>query len=169
VQTQNFTSPVYAIGVNAQFGIQTALEAFLLGIAETDPNQVAIVHPPRIKAPDGNSWPAEYYSWQYQYCSEWGFYQGADPKNNQSIQTIFQSVEMFEDGCNAAFPKGLPTFPAVNKILDPYGGWHMNPTHVFFTNGECKFPPKILFRIELNHHSFIGTEIKNKRRSMENT
>lgn len=69
LQTQNFTSPAYADGLYANFGIETTLTAFLTGIAETDPSQSATVHPP---ADDATGTDPDTLSWTFQYCSEFG-------------------------------------------------------------------------------------------------
>jgi len=74
-------------------------------------------------------------AWQYQYCSQLGFFQAADPNNKRSIQAQVVTMQLVQEQCNAAFPKGaLPSSPDVGSILQ-YGGWVMNPTRVMFTNG----------------------------------
>jgi hypothetical protein len=62
---------------------------------------------------------------------------GANPHNNRSIQSQFESLAVFQQQCLDAFPEGaVPPEPRVQVLDDKYGGWFMNPTHVFFTNGE---------------------------------
>lgn len=73
-------------------------------------------------------------SWQYQYCSKYGYYQRGNPANPHTIQSKFVSLESFQKGCDEAF-SGLPTSPDVSVPLK-YGGWHMNPSNTFWTSGE---------------------------------
>ena len=66
-----------------------------------------------------------------------GFFQGANPNNNQSIQSLFLSQEDIQKDCLKSFPEGaVPPEPPVDVLNKAYGGWHMNPTHVFFTDGQ---------------------------------
>lgn len=66
-----------------------------------------------------------------------GFFMGANPQNNRSIESQFLSLAMSQQQCLDAFPEGaVPPEPKVQVLDDKYGGWFMNPTHVFFTNGE---------------------------------
>ena len=123
----------------------------MAGIAETDPNTFAVAGPPDTEAADS-------LAWQYQYCTEFGmlssspnmglwpgliacvcvgFFQGANPHNNRSIQSQFSSQENIQKDCLNAFPKGaVPPEPSVGGLNNVYGGWYMNPTHVFFTDGQ---------------------------------
>lgn len=64
METKNGTGPAYSEGLAATFGISAALDAFLTGIAETDPDTFAIARPP--------SQDSDYLAWHYQYCTEFG-------------------------------------------------------------------------------------------------
>ena len=66
-----------------------------------------------------------------------GFFQAANPHNNRSIQSQFLSLEYEQQTCLNSFPEGTtPPEPNVDALNKAYGGWHMNPTHVFFTDGQ---------------------------------
>ncbi|PSR72211.1 hypothetical protein PHLCEN_2v11918 [Hermanssonia centrifuga] len=127
LETKNNTAAPLEAGLAATFGIEVALEAFLKGIAEIDYDSIS-----------GNADdPVTDMSWMWQYCSEYGFYQRGDPENPLSIETSFQSLELFQQECNSTFPEGLPLSPQVQHV-DKYGGWNMTPSNVLFTNGECE-------------------------------
>ncbi|KII85736.1 hypothetical protein PLICRDRAFT_178765 [Plicaturopsis crispa FD-325 SS-3] len=124
LETQNQTAIPVEQGLNATYGIEDALRAFLDAIAELDYDSV----------PPGPPDPTADFSWMYQYCSEYGFYQRGDPNNPLSIETSFLSLDYFQAGCNESF-KGLPPSPQVDHV-NKYGGWNMTPSNVLFTNGE---------------------------------
>jgi len=66
-----------------------------------------------------------------------GYFIGTDPYNNRSIQSQFLTQASLQQECLSSFPEGaIPPEPNVRALNDAYGGWHMNPTHVFFTNGQ---------------------------------
>jgi len=101
----------------------------LIGLSETDPETWAIAGPP--------SQDADTLSWTYQYCTEFGFFQGSNPNNNRSIQSQFRNLDFEEQTCLDSFPAGtVPPKPNVDALNQAYGGWHMNPTHVYFSNGQ---------------------------------
>ncbi|KAH9852169.1 serine carboxypeptidase S28-domain-containing protein [Lenzites betulinus] len=125
LETRNSTGTPFETGVAANLGIDAALDAFLTAVREV--NYDAIPGDPDDPVTDR--------SWMWQYCSEYGFYQRGDPNNPLSIETSFQSLELFQEQCNTAFPGGLPPAPAVEKV-NKYGGWNMSPSNVLFTNGE---------------------------------
>ena len=64
METRNWTEPAYSEGLAAAFNITVALDAFLTGIAETDPDVSAVAGPPGADA--------DIHSWAYQYCTEFG-------------------------------------------------------------------------------------------------
>ena len=66
LETQNWQGPAYPQGLAAAFNITVAFDAFLTGIAETDPEVWAIAGPP--------SEEADTLSWTYQYCTEFGMF-----------------------------------------------------------------------------------------------
>ncbi|KAF9651937.1 peptidase S28 [Thelephora ganbajun] len=130
METRNGTGPAYSKGLATRFNVTVALDAFLIGISETDPNTFAIASPPVTD-------DADTLAWHYQYCTEFGFFQGANPHNNRSIQSQFLTQADIEQDCLGSFPAGaVPPEPRVKVLNDAYGGWYMNPTHVFFTNGQ---------------------------------
>ena len=151
METRNGTIPAYTEGLAAKFGISVALDSFLIGLAETDPDTSAVTGPPDTAA-------ADWLSWQYQYCTEFGmcyhppnvspwpgliicvyigFFQAYGPYNNRSIQSKFLTQSSYQRQCLEIFPAGsVPAEPNVGAINSAYGGWRMNPTHVFFTNGQ---------------------------------
>ncbi|EPQ56217.1 peptidase S28 [Gloeophyllum trabeum ATCC 11539] len=125
LETQNYTQAPVEGGLATTYGIEVAFDAFLAGLAETDYDSI----------PGNPDDPVQDRSWMWQYCSEYGFYQRGDPTNPLSIETAFRSLELFQQQCDAAFPEGLPVSPQVENI-NKYGGWEMNPSNVFWTNGE---------------------------------
>jgi hypothetical protein len=74
-------------------------------------------------------------SWMWQYCSEYSFYQRGNPANPHTIQSKFQSLELFQSNCNATSTVGLTASSNVTKpnIL---GGWHINTSNTMFSSGE---------------------------------
>ncbi|KAF8584225.1 hypothetical protein K439DRAFT_1633722 [Ramaria rubella] len=132
IETRNFTSLAFEQGIAASDpnGVQAAFNAFLIALAELDYDA--------IEAADADQDdPVQDLSWMWQYCSEYGFYQRGDPQNPRSIETAFLSISLFQSQCNETFPFPgiLPSSPRVQNV-NRYGGWHMNPTNVFWTNGE---------------------------------
>lgn len=63
----NGTGPAYTEGLAARFNITVALDAFLIGISETNPGTFATIQPPET---DSSDWLA----WEYQYCTEFGVF-----------------------------------------------------------------------------------------------
>jgi hypothetical protein len=78
-------------------------------------------------------------SWMWQYCSQMGFFQIGDPDSKENIVSTLVDLASFQDECKATFPGMIPAAPKVDEVLK-YGGWTMNPTRVFFSNGEREFP-----------------------------
>ncbi|KAF9450697.1 hypothetical protein P691DRAFT_440039 [Macrolepiota fuliginosa MF-IS2] len=124
LETKNFTQDPVEKGIAAQEGVGAAFTAFLTAISELDYDSV-----PFTDDPAGDR------SWMWQYCSEYGFYQRGDRNNPLSIQTAFQSLDLFQQQCNETFPEMLPASPQTQKV-NKYGGWNMNPSNVMFANGE---------------------------------
>lgn len=65
METRNGTEPAYTEGLAARFNASVALDAFLVGLSETDPHTSAVIGPPASSDPDT-------LAWQYQYCTEFG-------------------------------------------------------------------------------------------------
>ncbi|EIN06329.1 peptidase S28 [Punctularia strigosozonata HHB-11173 SS5] len=124
LETNNFTMTPLETGLASLNGTEFAFQAFLTGLAETNYDAIQ-------GDPDD---PVQDRSWMRQYCSEYGFYQRGDPNNPLSIETSFLSLELFQAQCNETFAD-IPPSPEVGHI-NKYGGWDMNPSNVFWTNGE---------------------------------
>lgn len=65
METRDGQGPAYTEGLAAHFNITVVLEAFFVGIAETDPSTFAIAGPPDTELADA-------LAWHYQYCTEFG-------------------------------------------------------------------------------------------------
>jgi hypothetical protein len=120
------TAPALAFesGLAAAIGIKVAWKAFLVGIAEIDYDSVPYTDD-----------PVQDYSWMWQYCSEYGYYQRGNPDNPHTVESRFKSLESFQENCNQVFPEGLPSHPNVAEP-NKYGGWHINPSNTMFSSGE---------------------------------
>ncbi|KAJ4488343.1 peptidase S28 [Lentinula aciculospora] len=125
LETRNFTENATENGIVSVSGVVDAFQAFLVALAELDYDSTS-------GSPDD---PVADMSWMRQYCSEYGFYQRGNPDNPLSIETSFQSMELFQEQCNEAFSDHLPSWPQVQNI-NKYGGWDMQPSNVMFANGE---------------------------------
>jgi len=90
------------------------------------PSSVGVTTPPNVSPRPGLI-----------ICVYIGFFQGYGPYNNRSIQSRFLTQSSYQRQCLEIFPAGsVPAEPNVGAINSAYGGWRMNPTHVFFTNGQ---------------------------------
>jgi hypothetical protein len=120
------TAPAVASesGIAITHNATAAWRAFLVGIAEIDYDSVPY-------ADD----PIQDYSWQWQYCSEYGYYQRGNPEYSHNIISRFRSLAVFQQGCDETFPVGLPPSPNV-AAPNKYGGWHINPSNIMFSSGE---------------------------------
>nr|OQO15986.1 hypothetical protein B0A51_16683 [Rachicladosporium sp. CCFEE 5018] len=114
-------------GIALTHNITAAWSAFLTGIAETDYDGIPYT---------GND-PTQNYSWTWQYCSEYGYYQRGNPDNEHTIESRYTSLDYFQANCNETFPfpEGLPSTPNVAAV-NKYGGWHINPSNIMFSSGE---------------------------------
>jgi Serine carboxypeptidase S28 len=104
--------------------ISLTWSAFLSGISEIDYDSILY-----------NNDPIQDMSWMWQYCSEYGYYQRGNLTNPPTIQSKFQSLDLFQTNCNSTFPIGLPASPNVTEP-NKYGGWHINPSNTMFSSGE---------------------------------
>lgn len=120
------TEPALSLesGLAASHGIQAAWKAFLVGIAEIDYDSIPY-----------SDDPVQDYSWAWQYCSEYGYFQRGNPDNPHTIESSFISLKYFQDNCNLIFPEALPPHPNVSEP-NKYGGWHIKPSNTMFTSGE---------------------------------
>lgn len=115
-----------ASGLALEFNISTAWNAFLVALTETDYDAIESPTPPD---------PVQGFSWTYQYCSEYGYYQRGNPENLHTIQSQFVSLEYFQANCNATYPGLLPPSPNV-AAPNKYGGWRMQPSNTMFSSGQ---------------------------------
>jgi len=111
-------------GIAISHNISAAWDAFLVAIAEVDYDYL----------PSTND-PIQDMSWMWMYCNEFGYYQRGNPENPHTIESRFISLENFQEGCNEAFPVGLPPSPNVDEP-NKYGGWNINPSNIMFSSGE---------------------------------
>jgi hypothetical protein len=88
------------------------------------------------------------YCWAWQFCSELGYYQVADPNNPVNIVPTYYTLAAQQASCDQMFNNTNPRQPNVTAV-DKYGGWNMTPSNVFFSNGECE-PPMISLRCSSN-------------------
>ncbi|KAF4547744.1 Serine carboxypeptidase S28-like protein [Elsinoe fawcettii] len=123
-----FAPPIASEGGIAQtYNITAAWNAFLVGLAEIDYDNII---------GNGLSDPSQGFSWTYQYCSEYGYYQRGNPENPRSIQSQFYDLDLFQGACNETFPdSNLPPTPDVEKS-NKYGGWLANPPNTMFSTGQ---------------------------------
>ena len=93
LETRNWTGPAYTQGLAAAFNITVAFDAFLTGIAETDPDVWAIAGPP--------SDAADTLSWTYQYCTEFGTF--STISLTRGLRTgLILCVRRFLPGCESS-------------------------------------------------------------------
>ena len=120
------TAPAIASesGIAITHNISAAWNAFLVGIAEIDYDSVPY-----------HDDPIQDYSWMWQYCSEYGYYQRGNPDNAHTIESRFLSLDLFQSQCDETFPDGLPPSPNVAEP-NKYGGWYINPSNIMFSSGE---------------------------------
>jgi len=127
VETLGFTQTATAQGIVSTHGIQAAFNLFVVAIGELYYDLGGNLSSVEL---------SDLYSWDWQFCSEFGYYQVADPNNPVSIETTFLQLADRQQQCDTTFNTSyLPNTPNV-AALDKYGGWNMNPSNVFFTNGE---------------------------------
>lgn len=115
-----------ASGLALEYNITIAWDAYLVALAEINFDEIVSVNP---------SDPVQGYSWTYQYCSEYGYYQRGNPENEHTIQSQFVSIDYFQANCNSTFPGLLPASPDI-KAPNKYGGWLMQPSNTMMTGGQ---------------------------------
>jgi hypothetical protein len=79
-------------------------------------------------------------SWTWQYCSQWGFFQG-DNVGPHGLLSIFQTVGYNQEFCYRQFPDALdagllPSSPDVHGINQETGGWNIRPSNTYWSGGE---------------------------------
>jgi hypothetical protein len=83
---------------------------------------------------------ADSIAWDWQTCTEWGFFQSANLGPHQLISK-FNDLESWQKDCHANFPGGLengllPVWPRTNETNAKFGGWDIRPSNTFWTAGE---------------------------------
>ncbi len=114
-------------GIAATLGAKQAFYAFLsatfsqrLGDLQVEPSRTS---------------PGDNMSWNWQFCSEFGYFQDANASDPTSLISRFGNVTAFaRHQCKDVF-EYAPDLPAVDAILK-YGGYSMTPSNTMFTNGE---------------------------------
>lgn len=121
---RNFTTN----GIAATFGLEQAFYAFFS----------ATFYQPLQDLKDGGSdlRPMQsVMSWNWQFCSEFGFFQDDNPSDPTSLVSSFVNVSSFaRHECKDVF-EFAPNLPNVGAILQD-GGYKMNPSNTMFTKGE---------------------------------
>ena len=146
METLNSTSSPTAQGLDATQGDNSTFNAFMVAIAEIDKSTLfdnsqdtsdtvcllLSVIPSEMDL--SNSLQL---SWTWQYCSQFGFYQVADPNNPVNIESTYNTIAAQQTWCDQTFNNMDPRQPNVTTV-DQYGGWNMSPSNVFFSNGQCR-------------------------------
>jgi hypothetical protein len=83
---------------------------------------------------------ADRISWNWQVCTEWGFFQSANIGPHQLISK-FNDLESYQKDCQIQFPSGienglLPAWPRTDETNAKFGGWNIRPSNTFWTAGE---------------------------------
>lgn len=132
VAVQEFLAMIYSLAkLNQKQSLsQFTLDTNVLGLAADEGN---ILEGRAVANENGDT-----KSWTYQWCSQFGFVQGANPNNTRSIQVNALSMDYYlQTFCQKGFPSGaVPPSPDVGAVLK-YGGWNMNPSRTMFTNGDA--------------------------------
>lgn len=124
VETLNSTNSPTPQGLSATQGVNVTFGAFATSIAELAKDFL-----------NGSGDASDALSWTWQYCSEFGYYQVADPNNPVNIEPTYFTVAEQQQWCDSLFNGEDPRQPNVTA-LNKYGGWNMTPSNVFFSNGE---------------------------------
>nr|AJD23145.1 family S28 serine peptidase [Onygena corvina] len=82
----------------------------------------------------------DFISWVWQYCSEWGYYQGVNFPEH-AILSRYQTNQWNQEYCYRQFPTGvksgyLPREPQTHKTNRATKGWHMRPSNVYWSGGQ---------------------------------
>ncbi|CAZ80987.1 unnamed protein product [Tuber melanosporum] len=76
------------------------------------------------------------WSWIYQTCIEFGAYQTANISRPTNLLPKFETIENELRDCKGWFGNAVAGGPNLDPINKKYGGWNMNPSNVFWTDGE---------------------------------
>ncbi|CUS09404.1 unnamed protein product [Tuber aestivum] len=76
------------------------------------------------------------WSWVYQTCVEFGGYQTANVSRPTNLLPKFETLENDLKDCKGWFGNAVAGGPNLDPINKKYGGWNMNPSNVFWSDGE---------------------------------
>ncbi|RPB05121.1 hypothetical protein L873DRAFT_1663682 [Choiromyces venosus 120613-1] len=76
------------------------------------------------------------WSWVYQTCAEFGAYQIANVSRPTNLLPKFETLENELKDCKGWFGDAVAGGPNLDPINKKYGGWNMNPSNVFWSDGE---------------------------------
>lgn len=117
-------------GIAITHNITAAWNAYIIALTSVGYNNIPSPGPSDLSAG---------YSWAWQYCSEFGFYQVGNPLDPHTIESRYISIDYFQQGCNETFQgiagQQLPPSPQVQNI-NKYGGWDINPSNIMFATGQ---------------------------------
>ena len=132
VYADSDTSTIRGAGVAATYGSKAAFAALLYTIGRKQIDaQNAYLNSNTTVASSDNS-----LSWIWQTCSEYGYYQVANTSSQYNLLSRFINVAGWQNSnCRDVFGyQQMPGSPDVS-LPNKYGGWHMNPSNVMFTDG----------------------------------
>jgi hypothetical protein len=123
-----------------------AWDTFLVAASDITGTPGTYMAAPQAANPDTGDQDRK--SWDWQYCTEFGFFQVSSPGSPKNIQSTLIDVEAVRYRCSKRFPGIVTALPKVD-VPNRYGGWNINPSRVFFTDGECEFSLQVLVTIPL--------------------
>lgn len=118
------TTPISARGIAATHGIKAAFLAVVYTIGKMEGVGKSITPAPSLGGDD--------FSWGWQTCSEYGYFQVADPSSKFNYVSKYVSIPAWQrQSCELVF--GYPQMPAAPDVGLPnkYGGWHSTYIPVF--------------------------------------
>ncbi|KAF7507600.1 hypothetical protein GJ744_010270 [Endocarpon pusillum] len=117
-------------GVAASYGNEQAFYAFLAFLSAN-----AYQSQNTSRGSDDFSLLVDNVSWNWQYCSEFGYFMVANASDPTSLISRFLDVPgRAQHDCKDVFSYA-PDLPDVDTILK-YGGYSMSPSNTLFTDGE---------------------------------
>ncbi|KAK6537297.1 hypothetical protein TWF694_011489 [Orbilia ellipsospora] len=99
--------------------------------------------------------PSDDIAWQWQTCTEWGFWQVANIGPKQIVSKYYDA-SVFQERCHLQFfdnmtPDRLPNLPSVDQTNHVYGGWLRAQTRTFYTWNELDpWTPLTIFSNDTN-------------------
>lgn len=83
-----------------------------------------------------DSYSSDAISWQWQTCSQFGFYQVANTSSLHSVLSGYINITSWQiHECDRFFDFPEMATTADVSALNKYGGWNMQPSNVMFTAG----------------------------------